>query len=45
MKDKYYNPNSEGNEDACDCVIRTLYIVSGLSQHEVYNKYYELVEV
>ena len=21
---KYYNPNPEGNEDACDCVIRAL---------------------
>ena len=47
-RDKYYkhfNLNSEGNKDAVDCVTGTLCVVSGLSQYEVYNKYYELVEV
>ena len=40
-KDKYYkfyNPNPEGNEDACDCVIRALCAVTGLSWYEVYDK-------
>lgn len=45
MKDKYYNPNSGGNEDAADCVIGTLCAVTGLSWYEVYDKCCELVEI
>lgn len=44
-KDKYYkfyNPNPEGNEDACDCVIRALCAVTGLSWYEVYDKCCEI---
>ena len=44
-KDKYYKfykPNPEGNEDACDCVIRALCAVTGLSWYEVYDKCCEI---
>jgi hypothetical protein len=45
MKDKYYkyyNPNPEGHEDACDCVIRALCAATGLSWYEVYDKCCEI---
>ena len=31
---KYYNPNPEGHEDACDCVVRALCAATGLSWYE-----------
>ena len=45
MKDKYYkyfNPNPEGHEDACDCVVRALCAATGLSWYEVYDKCCEI---
>lgn len=39
---KYYNPNPEGHEDACDCVVRALCAATGLSWYEVYDKCCEI---
>ena len=39
---EYYNPNPMDKEDACDCTIRALCAVSGLSWYEVYDKLCEI---
>lgn len=39
---EYYNPNPEGNEDACDCTVRALCAITGLSWYEVYDKLCEI---